>query len=195
MADLPHPTTQLEAVNILLDAIQVAPVNTLEGALNVDGLKAIAKLAQVSRTVQTEAWQFNSETGFPLSRNGDDEIVVPLNTISIAGCRGVFGDVTQRGPRLYDRKRHTFKFDQDIKVDIVLQLPFDELPEFARQYVTIRAAREFQQKEMGDATLDKFSELDMVRARADMIRNDGKAGNLNILNGLGTYQPGAVLRR
>jgi hypothetical protein len=76
----------------------------------------------------------------------------------------------------------------------VLNLPFEELPDFARQYITIRAAREFQQTAPGDPQSDRFTAEHELRARAEMMRSDGKNGNLNILNGMGTYRPGAVLQ-
>jgi Autographiviridae tail tubular protein Gp11 len=195
LTDLPQPTSELEAVNVLLDVIGQAPILTLVPPIGVDAAKAQKKLAWISRTVQTEGWQFNSEENFPLARNENNEIVIPLNTIRVGACRSILGDVTQRGNRLYDRCKHTFTFDRDITVDIVLQLPFDELPDFARQYVTIRAAREFQQTTPGALDQDRFTAEHEARARADMVRADAKNSNLNILNGMGTFKPGHVLRR
>lgn len=191
-----QPTTEIEAVNAMLDAIGSSPINSLEGALPLDAVKARKLLSRISRLVQTEEWQFNSESDFPLSRNVDDEIEIPLNTLRVSVNRRRYPlDVTQRGKRLYDRCKHTFKFDQDVKVDIVIQLPFDDLPEFARQYIFVRGSREFQQKTIGSPQLDGFQAEDEIRARAEMIRSDGKMANLNILNGMGTFRPGAVLRR
>jgi hypothetical protein len=188
-----QPTSELEAVNVLLDAIGSAPINTLVPPIGVDALKAQNKLNWVSRVVQGEGWQFNSERDYPIARNDDDEIVVPQNTLRV-GVHRLVGDVAQRGLRLYDRAKHSFQFSADIKVNLVLLLPFEELPEFARLYITIRAAREFQKTTEGVMD-ERFSELQELRARADMARHDGKNGNLNVLNGMGTFRPGDALRR
>mgnify|MGYP001400660828 CR=1 FL=1 len=53
-------TTKLEAVNLMLSTIGEAPVNSLTSGL-VDAELAETILASVSKAVQSEGWNFNTE--------------------------------------------------------------------------------------------------------------------------------------
>ena len=90
-------------------------------------------------------------------------------------------DAVQRGNRLYDRVKHTFQFDKSIKCDIVLLLPFDQLPQAARHYITIKAARIFQSRTVGSEALYQFTAVDEKDALLDLKRNEGITGDYNIL--------------
>ena len=59
------PTTELEAVNIMLSTIGEAPVNNLDSGL-VDAETAETILKNVSRDVQSHGWNFNSEPDYTL---------------------------------------------------------------------------------------------------------------------------------
>jgi hypothetical protein len=89
--------------------------------------------------------------------------------------------VAMRGRKLYDRVNHTFVFTKSIKAELVLMLEFDELPQAARHYITIRAARVFQQRVVGSDTLGSFTERDEVRARTALKRFEAKTADYNIL--------------
>ena len=49
-------------------------------------------------------------------------------------------------------------------VKIVYLLPFDEIPEQAKRYITIRSARIFHDRTLGANTLHKFSLEDEEKA-------------------------------
>lgn len=186
------PTTELEAINSMLANIGTSPVNTLSGALRVDVSNARKILSKHSRQVQSEGWVWNTEHCYPLPRNEDDEIQLPQNLISVVVTRGSAPDlsVIQRGMRLYDRKNHTFSFTEDKQATIVFALPFDEIPEHARLYIFLRAARKFQETTIGSNTLSSFDRADEARARADMLRAEPTP---NILDNMGTFKPAHVL--
>ena len=92
-------------------------------------------------------------------------------------------DVAIRGNRLYDRKNKTYQFEQSIKADLTILLEFNELPQAARHYITIRAARVFQQRVIGSDTLGSFTEKDEARALRSMRRYESKTADYNILTG------------
>ena len=88
-----------------------------------------------------------------------------------------------RGSRLYDREKHTYVFTDAVKVDMTILLTFDELPEVARNYVTIRASRIFQERVVGSDTLHAFNSQDEARAMVSLMEYEADTADLNILSG------------
>ena len=50
-------------------------------------------------------------------------------------------DPIQRGLKLYDRLNNKYEFDEDLICTVVYFRDFDEIPEPARHYINIQAAR------------------------------------------------------
>lgn len=180
-------TSELDAVNIMLGTIGESPINSLDAATGVvDAVTARAILSEVSVQVQEEGWHFNTDYEFVLTPAlGTKEIYVASNTIEVDASAYDSNDidVAIRGNRLYDRKNKTYQFEQPIKADLTILLEFNELPQAARHYITVRAARVFQQRVVGSDTLGSFTEKDEARALRSMRRYESKTADYNILTG------------
>lgn len=180
-------TSELDAVNVMLGTIGESPINSLDAATGVvDAVTARAILSEVSVQVQEEGWHFNTDYEFVLTPAlGTKEIYVAANTIEVDASAYDRNDidVAIRGNRLYDRKNKTYQFEQSIKADLTILLEFNELPQAARHYITIRAARVFQQRVIGSDTLGSFTEKDEARALRSMRRYESKTADYNILTG------------
>lgn len=178
-------TTELEAVNAMLVGIGEAPVNSLETASTDDVVIARQILREISREVQSDGWDFNSEEEYPLTRNLDGTITVPPNVLSldISAIMAADFDITVRGSKIYDKKNHTFTFTTDLKIDVVWLLEFDELPETARRYITLAAAERFQKRVLGSNNLDRGLKEDLLMAQAIFMGDEGKRADDNILSG------------
>ena len=179
-------TTELEAINIMLSTIGEAPVNSLYEVHGVvDAVVTKSVLKEVSTAVQEEGWHFNIEKNFTLTPDFvNKEITIPSDCIQCdASGQDSERDVCVRGTRLYDRGNHTYIFDCPVTVDMVLVLPFEELPQAARHYITIRAARVYQQRVVGSETLGNFTEKDEVRARVGLRKFEADTADYNILKG------------
>lgn len=182
MAD-PTPTTEIEAVNQMLRAIGESPVSSLAGDVGVDVVSAKDTLAEISKAVQTEGWLFNTEYEYPLTRDVNDEISVPLNAASVNVTANRFGptDPVLRGTKVYDRANHTYQFTGDLKATIIFLLPFEQLPESARYYVAYRACRKFQDNSVGSAELHRYNMQDEITARATFLEDQSEDEDLNLL--------------
>ena len=189
------PTTELEAINLMLATIGESPVNTVEDNGVVDAVMARQQLRAMSRRVQAKGWHWNTEKRLTLARTyPEGEIKLPANTLRVDTTYTDIGtDVVRRGDRLYDRVNHTFEFRRDLMVDLVVFLPFEELPESARQYITLAAARKFQESQVGSETLSKFSMRDELLALSDLQNDEGETGDYNVLDE--HYGPGGALAR
>lgn len=178
------PTTELEAVNTMLSTIGESPVDSLEfsGLLLAENARSILK--ETSRAVQTKSWHFNSEEDYPLARDVDGYINIPTNALRVDTTEEYSTyDVVVRGTRLYNRKEHTYVFDKTLKVDITFFLPFEQMPEAARYYTLIRAARIFQDREVNSNILHEYTANDELAALILLEEAEGNSADLNILTG------------
>jgi len=188
------PTTELEAINTMLTTIGESPVNTVEDSGLLDVVIARQILHTTSREVQARGWHFNTEKNFPLQPTVDGTIVLPATVLRVDTV-GEYSDidVVVRGNRLYDRRNHTYTFKKPLNVDMVVLLPFEQLPEAARIYITIRASRIFQERVVGSETLSAFSQQDEIRALAALRDMDTETADYNVLKD--NYAVARVLHR
>lgn len=176
------PTSELDAVNTILGVIGEAPVNSLEiaGLASVDVARQM--LHDVSREIQSQDWEFNSENDYQLPLTLEGFILTPPNILKIDLINDFVGRYlpVQRGDRMYDRKNHTYVFPEPLKFDVVFFLAFSELPEQLRRYVTIRAARVFQRRFLASDTINAFTEEEEQRARAEALAADASTADYNM---------------
>ena len=198
-------TTELESVNIMLAAIGEAPINSLTGTLPVDARLAQSTLTEVNKEVQSEGWSFNTEIDVTLTRDGANNHI-SLSTDVLRVDPNIHQhttiDAIQRGQRLYDRLNNKFEFDEDLICTVVYLRTFDEIPEPARRYITIRSARIFVDRLVSDDGLRTYTQQDEVRARAILMETDLANGDHNVLRGdpsltsvFDTYSPANALIR
>ena len=197
-------TTELECINIMLAAIGEAPVNSLTGTVPVDVRIAQSTLTEVNKQVQSEGWSFNTEIDVTLTRNASNNIVLGTDVLRVDAQTHDHPsiDPIQRGLKLYDRKNNTFIFDEDLKCTVVYFRSFDELPEQARSYMTIKAARIFVDRLVSDQSLRTYTQEDEIRARSVLMETDLSNADHNMLIGdpaisdaISTFSPIDVLNR
>ena len=182
------PTTKLEAVNIMLSTIGESPVNSLSSGL-VDAELAETILDATSRSVQSEGWHFNKEYQVKYSPDLSGNVLLPTNVLRADASaqidtinRGQDFDLVQRGTKMYDRKNHTFSINKTVELDIVVQLSFEELPEVAKRYITLKASRVFQDRVVGSSTLHQYNQEDEERAYFELKEFEGDSGDYTIFD-------------
>jgi hypothetical protein len=176
------PMTALDSVNQMLLTIGEQPVNMLEGSGVLEAEVAKDCLQGASLDIQSRGWHFNTESRLTLSPDEDGHIFLPENCLRVdtVGCSRKT-DVVQRGKRLYDRRNHSYKFEEPLTLDMVVMLDFDELPQDARCYIAIVAARRFQQRVAASPVLDSFTQQDELEARVTLCSSDAENADYNIL--------------
>ena len=198
-------TTELESVNIMLAAIGETPINSLTGTLPVDARLAQSTLTEVNKEVQSEGWSFNTEIDVTLTRDASNNHI-SLSTDVLRVDPNIHQhttiDAIQRGLKLYDRLNNKYEFDEDLICTVVYFRTFDEIPEPARRYITIKAARIFVDRLVSDDGLRTYTQQDEVRARAILMETDLANGDHNLLRGdpsltsvFDTYSPANALIR
>ena len=171
--------TEHDAVNLMLMSAGETPIASLDDNRNADAIQARQTLKDVSREVQLEGWHFNTEHGVKLlpAPPVPGEIMVPANAIraDVSPLADVSAyirkDIIQRGNRLYDMENHTYLFEEPVTVTLTYFLPFEELPDSARAYISIKAARRFRVNvTAGDDGASMISREDEARARTTLMR-------------------------
>ncbi len=184
MATLLTPTTELEAVNVCLANIGESPVSAITGNITVDAALARDLLRQVTREVQTHGFYWNTELNYKLIPNPADNLALPANVLSVDTTGDDKNkDLVARGRILYDRVKHTYTFTEPVYVDIVVALGFEELPEIARRYIAVRAARIYQERVMGNGSISNFNTSDEDMARAALLAENMEIEDNNMMTG------------
>tara|TARA_Y100001937_G_scaffold50333_1_gene69999 strand:- start:283 stop:894 length:612 start_codon:yes stop_codon:yes gene_type:complete len=156
-------TTKLEAINTMLSNVGEAPINSLAGSVTADVRLAENILDEISRDVQSSGWHFNTEKEVSLIPNSENKINLSAGVARV-DLEGEHVDpdfdVVVRGNRLYNRKGHTYTFTETKKYTVTYMLDWDDLPQLARKYIMIRAARVYQDRLLGSEKLSSFNRGD-----------------------------------
>lgn len=134
--------SELQAVNTMLASIGSAPVNTITGTVSPDVAMAKHLLDDARRKMLLRGWNFNTQRGVTLAPDDTGRIAVDSDILRIDTSPDHYTavDPVQRGAWLFDRTTNGFTFSSSVIVDLLLDLPWDELPEVARDYVTAAAS-------------------------------------------------------
>ena len=184
-------TTKLEAVNSMLSVIGEAPVSSLESGL-LDAVDAERILNEVSREVQSMGWNFNTERNFPAAADSTSGEIVLADEIVRADLaktkyRSSTEEYVQRGNKIYDKVKHSFNIGKTLNLDIVKLLDFTDIPEVARRYITVKAARIFQERVLGSNTLSSMNRADEQNALFALQEMEADNGDYNIFDDNSTY--------
>jgi len=156
-------TTKLEAINTMMSAIGEAPVNTLDASSQTqDVIMAKSILDEVSREVQSAGWHFNREYEVSLSPNTSNEILLSENVarVDVEPVNSSTTQYIQRGQKIYNKTDKTFTISDALKCTVVYLLDWTDLPQAARQYIMIRAARKLQDRVVGSGKHHDFNQMD-----------------------------------
>jgi len=188
------PTSELQAVNLMLEGIGEAPVSDL--ANSGLGDVAIAKdvLGAVNREVQTRGFSWNTDYEYQLARDGDNKIPVTDAMLEVdPDGPDASVDAVVRGGFLWDRKDKTFIFTKSLKCSIVWLFEFASLPQAPRHYIATVAARRFAKAVMGTEQASRLTLEDEQTAWSALINNECRTGDANMLND--SYSAAQVIDR
>ena len=191
MADLQR-MSELDAVNMMLMTIGEYKVNDL---INLAGRSdaAIAKdiLNNTSRAVQAKGWTFNMDFDVVKIPDSNDQILLGNTVLRIDTSdkvRSGDSDIVERANKLYDRQKNTHVFTENVTVNEVKLLKFDELPEAARRFVAVRSARIFHDRVVGSGELHRFFQEDEAQAWSELLEYEGNVGDYTIFDSYDVYR-------
>ena len=196
MAEVLGKTTRLMAVNTMLDSIGEAPVADLTPTGRGDVVSAIARLEEVNREIQEEGWWFNTET-ITITIDVGGELPLPANTLSVDRIDyWPVNELVERDDKLYNVKTNSFTdfpahiLADGVEVDVITLFGFESIPQVARHYIMINAARRLADRRVGDPTTSSFTKNDELTARVKLEQKETENGDYNIFK---NYKTGRVL--
>jgi hypothetical protein len=202
----PGRTTLLEAVNVCLENIGEAPVDSLETQQVAEARIAERTLLEFHKEGQSQGWSWNSETDYLFTKDvASGEIVVPANVVRWSPNPYTWaGRFQLRGQKVYDRTNRTTKLGAEItelEANVVFLLSWDDCPEPFNRWITIRSARVFSDRVLSSDSIFKYTALDEQNALTELRRMETENVQPNLLTGgpgmapFPTYSPGTGLIR
>jgi hypothetical protein len=182
---------KLDAVNDCLKAVTLSPVNSLTSG--PDAVKAAAHVDAVSEQVQESGWSCNTNYEFTLALEVSGKVSLPANTLVVTAKDynpGVARVSMRRDPsddvmRLWDVAGNTFDFGDTapdgVVVDITYLYDFDDLPPTLQRYISARAAREYQETDLGSGAVDKFTSRKEQDALTVLLEAEAEEEDWNVL--------------
>ena len=170
----------LDAVNVLLQTINQLPIE-VEADFDVIMEARMAKdtIFEVKRAVLSERWDFNRDKNYKLAP--DLQGMIPLSS-NVLDVSGLGGDLIMRDWKLYSKSAQSFIFDSEQIVDIVWDMSFNSLSHALRHYITIRAARVFAARTIGEKTMITYTIADEEDAFLAARRSESRTGRYNMFN-------------
>lgn len=168
------PKTELDAVNHILVNAGNAAVTTLSGTLPIAVEEALRYLSESVEILLSRGWYWNKEVR-TISPNGSQNIPLPPETLAVVAV-GDSTVYTMRSGLLYRLKAGSngSTFTSAVTLELTLGLPFTDLPQAARLYAMLNAARRYQAKDMGDSPTNTDNQYEESRAWAKLRADDNK---------------------
>ena len=143
----------LEAVNEIISSVGSPPINSLSNITNVDGIDALRILNKTSRRIQSTGWEWNRQDNVTfLSDTLTRKVVYPNDIIKAVAPNRLI----RREGYFFDLDANTDRFPTGVTItELVREIAFNDLPEAARDYITMVAARDFQRIKVGSVEVDQ----------------------------------------
>lgn len=169
----------LYSVNILLQVINELPINDdVELAEIQEAQLASSVLIETKKEVLSDGWNFNTDKDYSFAPNIDGFINIPSNVLDISSSDG---DLVMRDWRLYSKSNQSAIFDEPQVLDVIWDVDFNSLTHPLRNFITIRAARKFQARQVMDTSVYGYTADDEEAAFVIAKRSEGFTGRYNML--------------
>jgi hypothetical protein len=199
----PGRTSLLDAVNVLLECVGEQPVNTLDLEQIMDARIAERTLLEFHKEGQVKGWSWNTEHCYPFTKDSNGEIHIPANVVQFSIDPYLYANrYVLRGSRLYDTTNRSYVMEtvvENVEADVIWLMSWSETPEAYNRWITIRSARVFVARVLGDDAQYKYTAADERDAQAVLERTEQQQEHPNFLTGgrgrlpFPTYAPGSGL--
>ena len=184
--------TELEAINTLLSVIGESPVDALPSLTTADitdAALARKTLTEVKRDVLAEGWSWNTDIGYPITKNASNEFALPSDTLRVTFHPSSYPymEYVQRGLKVYDKNLRKFNFgdvvDKVTVNELIRNIDWDQCPHAGQQYITIRSARIYSDRFINSNVIYQYTIADEEYARNQLIRAEEAGQQNNMLWG------------
>ena len=172
--------TKLEAVNQILACAGMMPVNSIDEPTTSDAALVVQMLEVVHREVLSHTWHINTEYEVTLEVNHEGRIVVPDSILRFQVEDQPW--VIHRGSTLYDRENKTDRFETAVTGWCVRWLPWDELSEELKTYITALCKVRYYSAFVGVDQQADLLRTEALIAQAACTERDADTANYSIFD-------------
>jgi hypothetical protein len=166
------------------------PLNTLNEPHEFKA-SALRILSRVDSTVQSKGWWYNREELTLTPDPVNSWITLPGDALKVeSGVRSLRNlsryrakpYLVARGRRMYNTLTGSYEITEDVTVQIVRQVPFDDLPQVVQDYITAWTVLRFQS--LYDSDTRKREELaqEAARTRVEVVSEDVRQSRVNLID-------------
>lgn len=147
----------IDAVNVTLEALGESRAVDLSSQNPSVGL-AKAAIERIRRGTLSTGWWFNTTSREVTPAAISQQITVPWKQIAIYGADGK--KYSERDGKLYDLVEQTAVFIAPVKLNVVLDFDFEDLPEHVALWIAYEAASQVYSNDLGtDANYQVLQQL------------------------------------
>ena len=173
----------LSAINVLLQTINELPIeDDTDLANSTTGQLAEMTIIEVKKKVLSEGWDFNTDKNYPFPPDLSNEIAIPYNVLDIVASGGK--NYVMRDWRLYNKDDFSFEFEEAVDCDVVWDMDFNSLTHPLRQYITLKASRVFQARQIGDQVSYAYTVKEVEEAYISARESESRTGKYNMLTSI-----------
>ena len=177
--------TEIDAVNQMLVSIGQSTVNTITSTGILDVETAKLSLDTVLREVLTRGWSFNQDFDYPITPDGSDNILIPDDAMWVDPSDHSKDYVMRWSgaqAMMYNRTDRTFTIAEETDCDIIWAYDFEEIPQAARYYIALRAARIWQSQVVGSDILFQYTRTHEAEALAGLQKLEARTKRVNFVS-------------
>jgi len=138
--------SRLDIINEMIVSTGARPL-TAEQNRHPLYLKAAQLLDRVQASVQAVGLWFNTECR-DIAPQVNGEIIVPQGCIKADPADRHY-NLTLRGSRMYDLNKGSFDIGATVRLKMIFEVPLEEMPLSAQEYIRVKAVYEFYLNEDG----------------------------------------------
>lgn len=175
-------TLQNDAINKVLRVIGEQPIdNETSYTELLEAEEAYTTINEITDEILSDGWVFNSETNRPYLPDYDGYIVIPENVLKIDPTSTADNFIRKDG-KLYNKDNKDYIFTDAVACDVVLSIPFDDIPPVFQAYITAKASSEVYLRLVGDLNVYQLLTRNAQEAYLKCLLYEEEAGDYNIFD-------------
>lgn len=163
--------TLLETVNYVIAQVGATAATTLSSPLP-DVQDSQLRINEALVSVLKRGWWFNTDFNVVLETDGNDKLPIPADVMKILRCSPYF--LIERGGFAYDpyNQTDTFTDIEDVTIDYIRKLSYEDCPGSAQDLIRLVAAREHILIELEDRNKAQLFDEPIQLAWLDVKKDD-----------------------
>ena len=174
-------TTKLEAINTMLSCVGQAPLKSLVGTKNYYTVAAEQILDEECKRTLLTGWDFNTELHYELQPDVNNHINITEDMLLVQLPEIYRNRFVIRSNKLYDKINHTFEIKQSLKIKVIWNFKFEDVPENFKNYIKMVSAYKFCKRVLSSETACMYTREDVQEAYADLQGYELETGNYTII--------------